>query len=77
MSPEAAQSLLALSVHLFEQARHPDCDTAARYINNRLKGLTLATADFYQHQLALCECFPPFHVRSSQMPVLSVNTRER
>ena len=58
MSPEAAQSLLALSVHLFEQARHPDCDTAARYINNRLKGLTLATADFYEHQLALCECFP-------------------
>jgi hypothetical protein len=35
MSPEAAQSLLALSTHLFEQARHPDCDTAARYINNR------------------------------------------
>lgn len=57
MSPEAAQSLLALSVHLFEQARHPDCDTAARYINNRLEGLTLATADFYEHQLALCKCF--------------------
>lgn len=58
MSPEAAQSLLALSTHLFEQARHPDCDTAARYINNRLTGLTLATADFYEHQLALSECYP-------------------
>lgn len=58
MSPEAAQSLLALSVHLFEQAKHPDCDTAARYINNRLEGLTLATTDFYEEQLTLCECFP-------------------
>lgn len=57
MSPEAAQSLLALSVHLFEQARHPDCDTAARYINNRIEGLTLATTDFYEHQMALSESF--------------------
>jgi hypothetical protein len=58
MSPEAAQSILALSVHLFEQARHPSCDAAARYINNRLEGLTLATADLYEHLLALCECYP-------------------
>lgn len=58
MSPEAAQSLLALSAHLFEQASHPDCDTAARYINNRLKGLTLATADLYQNLQTLCESYP-------------------
>ena len=58
MSPEAAKSLLALSAHLFEQAKHPDCDTTARYINNRLEGLTLAMIDFYEEQLALCERFP-------------------
>jgi hypothetical protein len=40
MSPEAAQSLLALSAHLLEKADHPDCKIAARYINNRLIGST-------------------------------------
>ncbi len=59
ISPEAAQSLLVLSAHFFEQARHPDCDAAARYINNRLAGLTLATADLYAHLLALGEYYPP------------------
>jgi hypothetical protein len=58
MSPEAAQSLLALSAHLLLEAAHPDCDVAARYINNRLTGLTLATASFYQEQRMLCEHYP-------------------
>jgi exonuclease VII small subunit len=57
MSPDAAQALLALSTHFFKLARHPDCDTAARYINNRLKGLTLATVDFDENQLGLCELY--------------------
>lgn len=58
MSPDAAQALLALSAYFFEQACHPACDTAARYINNRLEGLTLATVDFYENQLGLCELYP-------------------
>jgi hypothetical protein len=58
MSPQAAQSLLTLSAHLLEEADHPDCDDAARYIRNRLEGLTLATADFYQKQLILCQDYP-------------------
>jgi exonuclease VII small subunit len=57
MSPDAAQALLALSTHFFKLARHPDCDTAARYINNRLKGLTLATVDFDENPLGLGELY--------------------
>ncbi len=58
MSPDAAQALLTLSAHLLAQANHPDCHSAARYISNRLNGLTLATADFYQKQLSLCATYP-------------------
>ncbi len=58
MSPDAAQSILTQSVNLLEKARHPECDDAARYIRNRLTGLTLATADFYQKQLLLCQEYP-------------------
>jgi hypothetical protein len=55
MSPEASQLILTLSVHLLEEANHPDCSDAARYIGDRQKGLTLATVDRYKKQLALCE----------------------
>jgi Transposase len=58
MSPVAAQTLLKLSARYLKKARHPDCDDAARYMTNRLKGLTLATADFYQKQLALTVNYP-------------------
>ncbi len=58
MHPSAAQSLLTLAAHLLELAQHPDCDSAARYITNRLEGLTLATDAFYQEQLHLCEQYP-------------------
>ena len=58
MSPEDAQLLLTLSANLLNKGRHPDCSDAARYISNRLKGLTLATVDFYQKQLNLCELYP-------------------
>jgi hypothetical protein len=58
MSPEAAQLILTLSVHRLKAADHPDCSNAARYIGDRLEGLTLATADFYEKQLALCEHYP-------------------
>jgi hypothetical protein len=58
MSPKSAQTLLKLSVRYLKKARHPDCNDAARYIKNRLNGLTLATADFYQKQCTLCRYFP-------------------
>ena len=58
MSPQSAQTLLKLSARYLKKARHSDCDDAARYISNRLKGLTLATADFYQKQLKLCTHYP-------------------
>ncbi len=58
MSPKSAQTLLKLSARYLKKAHHSDCDDAARYISNRLKGLTLATADFHQKQLELCERYP-------------------
>ena len=58
MSPKSAQTLLKLSVRYLKKARHPDCDDAARYIKNRLNGLTLATAQFYQAQCKLCRYYP-------------------
>ena len=58
MSPEDAQLLLLLSAELLNKGEHSDCNDAARYISNRLKGLTLATAAFYQKQLTLCESYP-------------------
>lgn len=58
MSPESAQTLLKLSVRYLKKARHPHCNDAARYIKNRLKGLTFATADFYKKQRTLCRYFP-------------------
>lgn len=54
MSPTSAKTLLKLSARYLIKARHPDCNDAARYIKNRLDGLTFATADFYQKQQALC-----------------------
>ena len=58
MSPKIAQTLLKLSARYLKKAHHSDCDDAARYISNRLKGLTLATADFHQKQLELCARYP-------------------
>ena len=58
MSPQSAQTLLKLSARYLKKAHHSDCDDAARYISNRLKGLTLATADFYQKQLKLSAIYP-------------------
>lgn len=54
MSPTSAKTLLKLSARYLIKARHPDCNDAARYIINRLDGLTFATADFYRKQQALC-----------------------
>jgi hypothetical protein len=59
MSPHMAQTLLKLSVRYLKKSRHPDCRNAARYIKNRLRGLTLATADFYQKQKALSQDYAP------------------
>jgi menaquinone-dependent protoporphyrinogen IX oxidase len=58
MSPTSAKTLLKLSARYLIKARHPDCNDAARYIKNRLDGLTFATADFYQKQQALCAEHP-------------------
>lgn len=58
MSPDAARSLLMLSAHYLKEACHPECDDAARYLENRLEGLTLATTQCYEKQLALCKEFP-------------------
>ncbi|MFT6248588.1 MAG: hypothetical protein ACJAZQ_001797 [Cognaticolwellia sp.] len=58
MSPTSAKTLLKLSPRYLIKARHPDCSDAARYIKNRLDGLTFATADFYQKQQALCVDYP-------------------
>jgi menaquinone-dependent protoporphyrinogen IX oxidase len=58
MSPTSAKTLLKLSARYLIKARHPDCSDAARYIKNRLDGLTFATADFYQKQQALCVDYP-------------------
>jgi menaquinone-dependent protoporphyrinogen IX oxidase len=58
MSPTSAKTLLKLSARYLIKARHPDCNDAARYIKNRLDGLTLATADFYQKQQTLCVDYP-------------------
>ncbi|MBL0711119.1 MAG: transposase [Colwellia sp.] len=59
MSPKMAQTLLKLSVRNLKKSRHRDCSNAARYIKNRLRGLTLATADFYQKQQALSQDYSP------------------
>jgi hypothetical protein len=59
MSPKMAQTLLKLSVRYLKKYRHPDCRNAAHYIKNRLQGLTLATADFYQKQQALNQDYSP------------------
>jgi hypothetical protein len=58
MSPTSAKTLLKLSARYLIKARHPDCSDAARYIKNRLDGLTFATADFHQKQKALCVDYP-------------------
>jgi hypothetical protein len=58
MSPTSAKTLLKLSARYLIKARHPDCSDAARYIKNRLDGLTFATADFYQKQQGLCVDYP-------------------
>ena len=58
MSPTSAKTLLKLSARYLIKSRHPDCNDAARYIKNRLNGLTFATADFYQKQQALCVDYP-------------------
>lgn len=58
MSPTSAQTLLKLSARYLIKARHPDCSDAARYLKNRLDGLTFSTADFYQKQQALCADYP-------------------
>jgi hypothetical protein len=58
MSPTSAKTLLKLSARDLIKARHPDCSDAARYLKNRLDGLTFATADFYQKQQALYVDYP-------------------
>lgn len=58
MSPNAAKTLLKLSARALKKARHPDCSDAARYITNRLTGLTLATVDFYKKQCELSTTYP-------------------
>jgi hypothetical protein len=58
MSPTSAKTLLKLSARYLIKARYPDCSDAARYIKNRLDGLTFATAYFYQKQQALCVDYP-------------------
>jgi menaquinone-dependent protoporphyrinogen IX oxidase len=58
MSLTSAKTLLKLSARYLIKARHPDCSDAARYIKNRLDGLTFTRADFYQKQQALCVDYP-------------------
>lgn len=50
-----AQQLLTQAIALLQQTQHRDCVSVSLYLENRIKGLTLATSATYQHLSALAE----------------------
>ena len=58
MTQEQAQEWLTKAVSLLREAEYKDCDSAARYLNNRLQGLTLATQALYEKLQALSQAYP-------------------
>lgn len=57
MTAGMAQAELQRAVRLLRQAQHKECDKAATYLENRLQGLTLATAALHRQ---LLECMPRY-----------------
>ena len=53
MTPDAAQRLLSQAIALLRKTEHRDCESVARYLENRLIGLTSATSALYQRLSAL------------------------
>lgn len=53
ITPEVVQLLLTQAVELLRKTEHRDCLSVARYIENRLTGLTLATSALHQRLSAL------------------------
>ncbi|MBP2280900.1 hypothetical protein H4W00_001713 [Psychrobacter sp. PL19] len=53
MTPDAAQRLLTQAITLLRKTEHRDCKFVARYLENRLIGLTSATSALYQRLSAL------------------------
>lgn len=58
MTKEQAQTWLTKAVQLLQRVEHKDCDSAARYLSNRLQGLTLATQALHDKLLSLCSVYP-------------------
>ena len=62
MTQKQAKTLLTQAVDGLKITEHKDGLNAARYINNRLKGLTLATQALYDKLLTLCERYPQEYI---------------
>ncbi len=62
MTQEQAETLLIKAVDGLEITEHKDGRNAARYIKNRLKGLTLATQSLHDKLLTLSERYPQEYV---------------
>ncbi|WP_133309675.1 transposase [Parashewanella spongiae] len=58
MTKKQAEALLTKAVDGLKNTEHKDGITAARYIKNRLKGLTLATQALHEKLLKLGELYP-------------------
>jgi hypothetical protein len=58
MTRDMAQQRLTLVIESLRQARHKECDKAATYLENRVRGLTLATDALHQKLSTLCEKHP-------------------
>ena len=58
MTQEHAQEWLTKAVRLLLDADHDDCKSAARYLSNRLQGLTLATRALYEKLVNLSLVYP-------------------